>query len=544
MHKMNRRQRDFTVKCLGLVSCLIIVFFLFRYLTSAKSSELSDGYEYDNPFEVVDNTKKKQFDIKQHLQNVIDNPLEIKQHVKNIIQEVLPQQNEPTESSSIDSNRYSPNWEALDKRPLPKWFDEAKIGIFIHWGLFSVPSFGSEWFWWSWKGKEATHKIETKAFMKKNYRSNYTYADFAPDFTAEFFNATEWADVFKNSGAKYVVLTAKHHEGYTNWPSAYSYSWNSLAIGPKKDLVGQLGAAVREKDLKFGLYHSLYEWFHPLYLRDKRNNFQTQDFVRAKTMPELYELVNVYKPDIIWSDGEWEAEDTYWNSTEFIAWLYNDSPVKDTVVTNDRWGKSVRCKHGGFLGCNDRYNPGILQKRKWENCMTIDKKSWGFRREANLKDYLTIEKLLLTMVETISCGGNILINIGPAHDGTISAVYLERLSQMGEWLKVNGEAIYFSVPWNFQNDHVNQHVWYTKRVIDDQASVYAIALKWPHNNKLQLAGPITGDITNVTMLGYNTHMKWTADPSGGIHIDIPFISYKDMPCKWAWVFKMTGLTNS
>lgn len=110
---------------------------------------------------------------------------------------------------------------------------------------------------------------------------------------------------------------------------------------------------------------------------------------------------------MIWSDGEWEAPDTYWGSKEFLAWLYNDSPVKDTVVSNDRWGTNTLCKHGGFYTCQDRYNPGVLQPHKWENCFTIDGRSWGFRRNAPLSDYLTINKLLEQLVQTVSCGGSL-----------------------------------------------------------------------------------------------------------------------------------------
>ena len=108
-------------------------------------------------------------------------------------------------------------------------------------------------------------------------------------------------------------------------------------------------------------------------------------------MPELYEIVNRYKPDVIWSDGDWETNDVYWNSTEFIAWLYNSSPVKDTVVTNDRWGSGTACKHGGFYTCQDRYNPGKLVNHKWENCFTLDKYSWGYRKEMTSVDVMTIE---------------------------------------------------------------------------------------------------------------------------------------------------------
>ena len=117
--------------------------------------------------------------------------------------------------------------------------------------------------------------------------------------------------------------------------------------------------------------------------------------------------MNIYKPEVIWSDGHWEASDVYWNSTEFLAWLYNDSPVKDTIVVNDRWGIGCDCKHGGYYSCADRYNPGVLQPRKWENAMTLDKTSWGFRRDAQLADYLTADELIVTLAETISCGGTV-----------------------------------------------------------------------------------------------------------------------------------------
>lgn len=122
--------------------------------------------------------------------------------------------------------------------------------------------------------------------------------------------------------------------------------------------MGELATAVREQNLTFGLYHSLYEWFHPLYLADKANNFTTQNFVFNKIIPEMLELIDNYKPAVLWSDGDWEAPDTYWNATEFLAYVYNESPIKDYVVVNDRWGIDIPCKHGDFYTCSDRFNPG------------------------------------------------------------------------------------------------------------------------------------------------------------------------------------------
>ncbi|KAK7101787.1 alpha-L-fucosidase-like [Littorina saxatilis] len=435
--------------------------------------------------------------------------------------------------------QYKPTWESLDSRPLPTWYDEAKLGIFIHWGVFSVPSFRSEWFWWDWQGVKYK---DVESFMQKNYKPDFTYAEFARDFTAEFFEPAQWAEIFNASGAGYIVLVSKHHEGYTNWPSKYSWNWNSMDVGPKRDIVGELADAIRSKTkLHFGLYHSLFEWFNPLFLEDKANNFTTQNFVNSKTLPELYELVNKYKPDVVWSDGDWDAKDTYWKSRNFIAWLYNSSPVKDTVVTNDRWGSGVMCHHGGFLTCSDRYNPGKLQKRKWENAMTLDKQSWGYRRRVELSDVLTMEDLLETFVSTVSCGGNMLLNVGPTHEGMIDPVFEERLRQLGSWLQVNGEAIYKSRPWSFQNDTVTSGIWYTKGKSGDGYNVYVFTQNIP-SGPLILGAPQPSPQTVVSMLGYQGKFAWEKT-STGMSISIPAIPVNELPCKWAWVLKLTNIQN-
>lgn len=440
------------------------------------------------------------------------------------------------------TGRYAPNWHSLDTRPTPAWYDEAKIGIFLHWGVFSVPSFGSEWFWWHWQGAKVPAFRE---FMERNYRPGFTYQDFAPQFKAEFFDPDRWAEIFKKAGARYVVLTSKHHEGFTLWPSAVSWNWNAGDVGPRRDLVGDLARAVRKKGgVRFGLYHSLYEWFNPLYLADKEAGFERNDFVARKTMPELVEIVTTYRPEIIWSDGDWEASDTYWNSTQFLAWLYNDSPVRDTVLVNDRWGKGTPCKHGDFYNCKDHYNPGTLVEHKWENAMTVDKDSWGYRRNARLADYHTIEELLAELSSTVSCNGNFLLNVGPTSDGVILPAFEERLTQMGTWLEVNGEAIYGSRPWRSQNDTVTPGVWYTSK----NDTVYAIVLKWPKNNKLALGSLSLRKGASVTMLGldgYDLTPYSALTPENWINVGLTVITFPPLtpdllPTPWAWVLKIQG----
>ncbi|XP_046363518.2 alpha-L-fucosidase-like isoform X2 [Haliotis rufescens] len=437
--------------------------------------------------------------------------------------------------------RYDPTWASLDTRPLPVWYDEAKLGIFIHWGVFSVPSYNNEWFWYQWKGSKVKNVVQ---YMEDNFRPDFTYADFARGFTTEFFDPAEWADIIQASGAKYVVLTSKHHEGFTNWPSKYSFNWNSMDNGPNRDLVGELGMAIRNNTaVRFGLYHSLFEWFHPLFLKDKASRFKTNDFVASKTMPELLEIVQRYKPEVVWSDGDWEAPDSYWNSTHFLAWLYNDSPVKDTVVTNDRWGAGIKCKHGDFYTCRDRYNPGKLQPHKFENAMTIDSRSWGFRREAKLSDYLSIQRLIQTFVETVSCGGNMLMNVGPTKYGKIAPIFEERLRQMGQWLRLNGDAIYSTRPWTHQNDTVNKFIWYTSSKSATGMDVYAIYTRDITIGNITLGAPNPSPQTQVMLLGNNKGLSWSRGATGGMVIHIADIPFYEVKSQWAYAFRLTHLQN-
>ncbi|XP_039536926.1 tissue alpha-L-fucosidase-like [Pimephales promelas] len=434
--------------------------------------------------------------------------------------------------SSSFSARYTPDWTSLDSRPLPEWYDEVKFGIFVHWGVFSVPAFGSEWFWWDWKG---AHDFEYILFMIKNYPPGFSYTDFAPNFHAQFFDPDEWADIFEASGAKYVVLTSKHHEGFTNWGSPDSWNWNSVDNGPHRDLVGDLGNAIRKRSLHYGLYNSLFEWFNPIYLRDKESGFKTQDYVAKKVMPELINLVNRYKPDLIWSDGDWEAPDTYWNSTEFLAWLYNDSPVKDVVVTNDRWGNGCYCKHGGYFNCADKFTPGQLPNHKWEKCQSVDTKSWGYRRNMKLTELMDLPSIIKDLVYVVALGGNYLLNVGPTADGVIAPVFEERLRGIGAWLKINGEAIYATKPWRVQAENATVVTWYTSK---NTSTVYAIFTSNPMQNTFQLSMPKTSDNTVVTLLGNPEPLKWVPLKTTGLLILLPDLPFS--PAE-AWTFKLDGV---
>lgn len=169
-------------------------------------------------------------------------------------------------------------------------------------------------------------------------------------------------EIFINVNFRYVVLTAKHHDGFALFPSGRPGNWNSVDVGPKTDVVKVLSEAVRNHNLKFGIYYSLLEWNNTLFLSDiKSQNTSnvTIKYIEYVLWPDIKQLVNTYTPSVLWADGDWEANHTYWKSSDLLAWLYNESPVKDEIVVNDRWGWGTNCRHGDFYNCDDRFNPSM-----------------------------------------------------------------------------------------------------------------------------------------------------------------------------------------
>ncbi len=439
--------------------------------------------------------------------------------------------------------KYSPDWESIDSRPVPSWFENAKFGIFIHWGLFSVPSWGptegniyekyAEWYWKRQDPGSNPSPAFTE-FHNKTYGEKVKYQDFVDDFNAEMFKPDFWAEVFKNSGAKYVVLTSKHHEGFTLWPSAQSWNWNSVDVGPHRDLCGDLINAVREKGLKMGFYYSLYEWFNPLYATD------VSRYVDEHMIPQMKDLITRYEPDVLWTDGEWDHPSETWKSTEFLAWLFNESPVKESVAINDRWGKETRSKHGGYFTTEyDLVHDGSAEntkfERPWEECRGIGG-SFGFNRNENLDDYSSSEELIHILINKVARGGNLLLNIGPTADGRIPVIMQQRLSDMGSWLKVNGEAIYSTRSWeNSPSITEKSTVFFTKNNRD----LYVIITKW-QDEPIKIYG--IKSVSGVSMLGYNGNIIYSSS-SNTLIINPPQLSPAGAPCNYAWVFKVRNALN-
>ncbi|XP_019856939.1 PREDICTED: alpha-L-fucosidase-like isoform X2 [Amphimedon queenslandica] len=450
--------------------------------------------------------------------------------------------------------KFNKTWDSLRFRTAPSWYGKEKFGIFVCLGLYSVPAYLNEWYW----ERLMTGDPRYVEFHNKNYGCSgvqpkkfpctgppFTFQDFAPMLKMELFDPDHWASVIKNAGAKYIVFTTKHHSGWTNFPSPQHWNWNSMDVGPHLDITGNLTASLRKQGIYVGLYHSLREWYHPLYLEDQKNNCSTTSFVDEVLMPTLKDMTLKYKPDIIWADGAGDAPCThdsikYWKTPEFFSWLYNESPVNMTVLTNTRWGSN---SVGSFMEGGDRFTPYTLIKNKWETPYTIQKSSWGYDRVEDLSSFWDTTHCLYILVTTVSCNGNLLLNIGPMADGTIDPLFEEILLEMGQWLTVNGEAIYNSIPWTHQNDTPAEDIWYTAS--EDWQNVYAISFRAPTpGGELVLQQPKPSKQTTMTLLGADgITLDFTVDSDGGVHIHFPTnLPFAKLAGKGAWTIKMTNVT--
>jgi len=481
----------------------------------------------------------------------------------------------------IEKEVYEPTWESLDKRNTPGWYRDAKFGIFIHWGLYSVPAWSprgtyAEWYWHaldagSQKGETRSKRhIAVNAFHNRVYGGDFEYADFRPMFTCEMFEPDQWAAVFKRSGAKYVVLTSKHHDGYCLWPNkeasrSFGTAWNSVESGPRRDLVGDLSEAVRSAGLKMGLYYSIWDWFNPYWPEEQQ---QAKDYgaglkryVHEVMYPQFKQIVTDYQPSLIFSDGDWWMGDDRWETRPLLAWLFNHAPNKDEVVVNDRWGQ-VRGQHGGYYtteygsGFDD---PDVL----WEENRGIGK-SFGYNREETLDDYNSARLLVFMLVDIVSRGGNFLLDVGPTADGRIPVVMEDRLAEIGRWLDVNGEAIFGTRRWvtdaqwsdgprpefSKQDHHFGNPVfemtvspkpgnavkqlYFTRK----GATLYALAPGWPDGDVITVGGVGTSPETEISLLGCRKKLSWKQSASD-VKIELANIGVNDLPCQHIYTFKIT-----
>ncbi len=423
--------------------------------------------------------------------------------------------------SRADEKKYEATLESLNTHPLPSWYADAKLGIFIHWGLYSVPGWAvltpegeklseeeyvrrnpyAEWYLNTLRLKGSP----TDEYHKEHYGANYDYYIFADTFNNEIkkWNPQEMAAAFKMAGAKYVVLTSKHHEGFTLWPSdTPNPHWPNDRPHVTRDLVGELTKAVRADGMKMGLYYSGgYDWtFIPgpivNWKQAKSVEPQTEEYGKYADA-HMRELINKYQPSILWNDINYPKSG---HPMEIIAEFYNSTP--DGIV-DDRFG----IKHSDFVSPEYETLSKISEK-KWEECRGLGR-SFGYNRAEGEKDTIAKDKLIYLLVDIVSKNGNLLLDVGPEADGTIPPVQKDRLKALGAWMDLNGEGIYATRPWKRAEGTTAEGI--PVRFTQKDGAVYAFLLGEPKGKNLTLKDVTLANGATVTVLqggGANPAATW------------------------------------
>jgi len=465
--------------------------------------------------------------------------------------------------------KYLPKLKSVRRHEVPEWFHDAKFGIFIHWGIYSVPAFGAVGVGdfqeiISTQGIEAQFKNNPYAewylnTMKirgspcdehhlKTYGSDFKYDDFIPKFNDAIknWNPEEWTQLFQDAGARYVVLVTKHHDGFLLWPSKHP--------NPKKenyrasrDIVGELTSAVKRQGMKMGLYYSgALDWtFNEKPIHDVVS-FLTNGPVRREYVDYVNahwrELIELYEPCILWNDIGYPPGT---NPYELFAFFYNKTP--DGIV-NDRWmqvSKLLRALAKTWLGkvliqwaANRMIKKGTavtlksphydfltpeyvsfkeIKQEKWETTRGIGK-SFGYNAEEPDESYMTLEELIHLLVDVVSKNGNLLLNVGPMADGTIPEIQKQRLLGIGKWLRENGEAIYGTRPWIIAEGIASEEI--EVRFTRKGETLHAILLGTPKEEQITLANLQAGQETVIKLLENDLELNWKQGEDGlSIHLE-------------------------
>ena len=439
-----------------------------------------------------------------------------------------------TNCQQEEEKTYEPTWESIESHPLPQWYDDAKFGIFIHWGVYSVPAYRTEWY--------ATRMHDTSSPVYEHHKETYgdttefEYHEFLPDFTAENWDPHRWAKLFKEAGARYVVLTAEHHDGFPLWDCQYT-TYDAVNRGPERNLVGELANAVRKQQMKFsGSFHALLnyykwpDWPEEISGRIPGHEYGEMDpdyleYMRKK----LYGMLEIYKPSLLWLDGDWVGSVEQYKTKELVADYYN--MAKDwgkEVAVNDRLGK-VRDERGDFY-TPERSQMDTLTEHKWETCTSIDPHSWGYSKATEVSEYKSSNEIIDMLVDIVSKNGNLLLNVGPKADGTIPELMKDRLRDVGEWLNTNGEAIYGTTYWETFGE---EDIRITKK---GDHTLYAIALNWPEESLTisSFSDLSESQIESISLLGSDESIDWSVS-SEGMTIQPP----EEKPCEHAFAFKIS-----
>jgi alpha-L-fucosidase len=456
---------------------------------------------------------------------------------------------------------YNPTWKSLKNYTIPDWFRDAKFGIFIHWGVYSVPAFGNEWYPRNMY-VQGTHEYEFHA-ETFGAHTEFGYKDFIPQFKAENFDADEWAHLFREAGAKYVVPVAEHHDGFPLYDCSFS-EWNAVKMGPKRDIIGELAAATRAAGMTFGVSSHRAEnwWFFnegrqfPSDVQDPANaglygvtspgpainDREAWENVDWQPRPDAaflddwlartQELVDKYQPNLIWFD--WWIEQTVFKPyiQKFAAHYYNRGlEWNQGMVINF---KKEAYPAGTAVFDIERGQSSKMLDYPWQTDTSISKNSWGYVRNHS---YKTPGQIIGDLIDIVSKNGCLLLNIGPKPDGTIPTEEAEILREIGRWLAINGEAIYGTRPWqtfgegptqiadgHFTDGELKGFSPADIRFTTKDNAIYAFLLAWPGEHvtikSLTAKNLSAKKIEQITLIGADGNLTWDQDEVG-LHVALP-----------------------
>lgn len=454
---------------------------------------------------------------------------------------------------------FEPTWESLKRYHVPEWYRNAKFGIFIHWGPYCVPAFGNEWYprnMYLQDRPEFRYHLETYG-----YPSKFGYKDFISQFDAIHFDPHEWVQLFKSAGARYIVPVAEHHDGFAMYASELT-QWNASNMGPKRDVVGELGKAAAEQGLVLGVssHRAEHWWFMnggKVFDSDVQNPEFDGFYGPATPIPgevewrsldwkprpdakflenwlaRCCELVDKYHPQVFWFD--WWIEQVVFEPylQRFAAYYYN---------RGIEWGKGVVINYK-----NDSFPPESavwdiergqlkgLRELFWQTDTSISKNSWGYVKD---QDYKTAGDIIADLVDIVSKNGCMLLNVGPKPDGTIPEPEHQILREIGKWLNLNGEAIYGTRTWqifgegpteihegHFTDTHRAHFTSQDFRFTKQGNNIYAFMLSWPGQEavirSLKKGAAIKSEnIVSIHLLGNGESLVWHQDDES-LRISLP-----------------------
>ncbi len=463
---------------------------------------------------------------------------------------------------------FTPSWESLAKWRVPEWYIDGKFGIFIHWGVYSVPAFGNEWYprnMYQQGSAEFAHHVATYG-----PHTEFGYKDFIPSFRAERFDPEEWAELFARAGARYVVPVAEHHDGFAMYDCSLS-EWTAAKMGPRRDVVGELAAAVRGRGLVLGAssHRAEHWWFmdggraFPSDVQDPRYEAfygparpapsrKTKETEFVDSAPDAAflddwllrtcEIVDRYRPQVVWFDWWIQHQAFVPYLQTFAAYYYNRGA---------QWGRGVAInyKHQAFpegtaLYDIERGQLTGIRPLFWQTDTAICKNSWGYVAE---RDYKTAEAVIGDLIDIVSKNGALLLNVGPRADGTIPEEEQAVLGEIGKWLAVNGEAIYGTRPWTAFGEGptnvVEGDFADTKRGAFTERDfrfttkgdvLYAICLGWPERQwEIASLGKSAGTVVSLRLLGCGEPIAWSQDQTA-LRVTPPAAK----PCEHAYVLEV------